>query len=315
MGEYEHEPVLLEEVLDGLGIRADGRYMDCTFGRGGHSRAILGRLAASGRLYALDKDPAAIAFARQSFSADERFTCIHEDFAALREVAAAHDVCGRVDGLLFDLGVSSPQLDDARRGFSFLRDGTLDMRMNNTRGLSAAAWLAQATQQDIAAVLREYGEERFAGRIAAAIVRARAAAPIATTAQLVELIRTAVPRRERNKHPATRSFQAIRIFINRELEALEAVLEQTLEVLGAGGRLVVISFHSLEDRLVKRFLRRESLGDAWPDAVPVVAADLQPRLKLIGKAIRAGADEKQRNHKARSAILRVAERVARKVAI
>ncbi len=310
MTELTHRPVMLEEVLAGLNLRANGLYMDGTFGRGGHSRAILECLGEDGRLIAIDKDPQAVAMAEQTAARDARFQIQRGTFAMLGQIAAKLDVQGKVDGILLDLGVSSPQLDDAARGFSFLQDGPLDMRMDPDQGQSAAEWLAQAEAKDIARVLKVYGEERFAKRIAQAIVRQRQEAPIERTGQLAELIEAAVPKREKHKHPATRSFQAIRIFINQELEDLEAVLPQTIDLLAPGGRLAVISFHSLEDRMVKRFIRREHQGEPLPPGLPVMGFGHQARLKPVGKAQRASDAEVDANPRARSAVLRIAERVA-----
>lgn len=309
-GEYSHRPVLLEEALEALKLKPKGVYVDATFGRGGHAQAILQRLGPDGRLLGLDKDPQAIAAARERFGDEARFSIHHASFAELGQVVSEAGLMGKVDGVLMDLGVSSPQLDDAGRGFSFMRQGPLDMRMDNSRGVSAAAWLAQAKEAEIARVLKEYGEERFAKRIARAIVAARQEAPIDTTGRLVEIIQSVMPkRREQDKHPATRSFQGIRIFINRELEDLRSCLEQVVQVLGAGGRLAVISFHSLEDRIVKRFMRDQAKGDDFPPHLPVTVEQLNPKLRLVGKSIRASAEEVAENPRARSAVLRVAEKV------
>ena len=302
--------MLLDEVLDGLAVRTDGCYIDCTFGRGGHSEAVLQRLGAHGRLYVLDKDTEAIAYARAHFGDDSRITCIHSSFSALPTLTHEQGLKGAVDGLLFDLGVCSPQLDRGERGFSFMRDGVLDMRMDTTTGATAAEWLNTAGQNEIARVLRAYGEERFARRIAAAIVKTREETPVSRTGQLAELISASVPAREADKHPATRTFQAIRIFINSELDELQSVLDEVLDVLGTGGRLVVISFHSLEDRIVKRFMRNQAAGDPYPPDLPVVAAQLRARLKIIGKALRPGKQEITTNPRARSAVLRIGEKIA-----
>lgn len=306
---HAHRPVLLEEALDGLAVLPDGIYIDGTFGRGGHAAAILGRLGPAGRLYAVDKDPDAVRVAQERFGRDARFQIRRGTFAMLGQLAREEGVAGRVSGILLDLGVSSPQLDDAARGFSFLKDGPLDMRMDPDSGLSAAQWLAQVDEAEIARVLQEYGEERFARRIARAIVQTRGERPIVTTQQLAELIAQAVPTRERHKNPATRSFQALRIQVNRELQDLEAALEQALDALAIGGRLCVISFHSLEDRIVKRFMRRESRGEMLPPDLPVTGGPAPGRLRLVGKAIRPGARELEVNPRARSAVLRVAERL------
>jgi len=303
----EHVTVLLEAAVDALGIRADGCYVDCTFGRGGHSRAILARLGKAGRLIALDRDPAAVAAA--AGIADVRFTMVHAPFSQLQPVLEARGVAG-VDGILMDLGVSSPQLDDAVRGMSFMRDAPLDMRMDTSRGETAADWLARATVAEIGEVLRDYGVERFAHAIAKAIVAARAGQPVATTRQLAEIVAGAVRTREPGQHPATRSFQALRILVNRELEELQDVLPQCVDLLKPGGRLVVIAFHSLEDRIVKRFLREVSHPVEPPRGVPVRAAELPaPPMRTVGKPVRPDAAEVAANPRARSAIMRVGERL------
>lgn len=305
-----HRPVLLDEAVEALAIRPDGLYVDGTFGRGGHSAAILQRLGEAGRLWMIDQDPRAIATAQARFGNDPRCLIQHASFAELRTLAEAHGMLGRFDGVLLDLGVSSPQLDEAERGFSFLREGPLDMRMDTSSGLTAAEWLAEADADSIARVLREYGEERFAWRIAQAIVaRREAGAPVATTRELATLIEQAAPIRERHKHPATRSFQAIRIFINGELEALSQFLADACDLLAPRGRLAIISFHSLEDRMVKRGLRERSTVGHLPPEVPVVPEALKPKMKLIGKAVQPGPAEVAANPRARSAVLRVAERL------
>jgi len=304
-----HRPVLLEEALQGLNIKANGNYVDGTFGRGGHSGALLSCLSQEGHLLALDKDPAAITEAEHSFSDDSRFTIRQASFANLKQEIIAMGWLGQVDGILLDLGVSSPQLDDATRGFSFLQEGPLDMRMDPSQGQSAATWLAAAREQDIARVLKEFGEERFAKRIARAIVHAREEQPIATTGQLAAIVAAAVPTREPGKDPATRSFQAIRIFINKELDDLKACLDDVLDVLKPGGRLVVISFHSLEDRMIKRFIREQEKGDSYPPDLPVTQMQLHPRLRAVGKPVRPSDAEVSINPRARSAIMRVAERL------
>ena len=308
--EFKHAPVLLEEVLDGLHIHQDGLYIDATFGRGGHSLAILDKLAHNGRLLVFDKDPEAVALAQKLRESDNRLEVCHSSFRHIQEFVEENSLMGLVDGMLLDLGVSSPQLDNAERGFSFLRDGELDMRMNPLQGKSASEWINTASQEDIVKVLREYGEERFAGRIARAIVNSRVESPITHTLQLADLIANAVPRHEKDKHPATRSFQAIRIFINNELDDLSSLLDQVVATLKPGGRLVVISFHSLEDRIVKRFMRQESRGDDFPPDLPITQDQLNPRMKLIGKAIKPSMTEVQSNPRARSAVMRVAEKLA-----
>jgi 16S rRNA (cytosine1402-N4)-methyltransferase len=309
-GEDRHRPVLLEEALHALNIKANGYYVDGTFGRGGHSGALLARLDEDGRLLALDKDPTAIAEAVRRFGKDTRFVIHQASFANLKQEVTTLGWLGQVDGILLDLGVSSPQLDDASRGFSFQKDGPLDMRMDPSQGPSAAAWLGEARESDIARVLKEFGEERFAKRIARAIVKARAEKAITTTSQLAAIVAAAVPTREPGKDPATRSFQAIRIFINKELDDLQACLEEVLEVLRPGGRMVVISFHSLEDRLIKRFIREQEKGDRFPPDLPVTQVQLHPRLRSVGKPVRPNEEEVRANPRARSAIMRVAERLA-----
>ena len=304
-----HTPVLLEESLEALAIDPDGIYLDGTFGRGGHARALLTRLGASGSLLALDRDPQALAVGAVLARRDPRFIIEHASFSRVEEVARRHGFFGRVNGLLLDLGVSSPQLDDPGRGFSFNTDGPLDMRMDTGSGQTAAQWLGQAKEAEIARVLRDYGEERFAGRIAHAIVRARGRRPVVTTGELAEIVAAANPRREPGKHPATRTFQAIRIHVNRELEELRACLAAVCGLLAAGGRLVVISFHSLEDRIVKRFIRNEAREKQLPRAVPVRAQQTNVRLRPVGKPVRPSSTEIAVNPRARSALMRVAERV------
>jgi len=295
--------VLLAESVSALSVRADGSYLDGTFGRGGHSRAILSRLSQAGRLIAVDKDPAAEASA-QVLAEDSRFQFVPGSFADISRVVSD----GSLDGILLDLGVSSPQLDDATRGFGFNGDGPLDMRMDTRSGMTAAEWVAAAPEQEIADVIKTYGEERFAKRMASAVVRARVEAPITSTRQLASIIAEANPKWEPHKHPATRAFQAIRIFINRELEDLELALSLMIDKLKIGGRLVVISFHSLEDRIVKRFMRDQARGIQLPRHVPVVDSDAGKTLNLIGKVIRPSDDEIARNPRSRSAVMRVAER-------
>lgn len=311
MSDALHQSVLLEEAVAGLAIKADGWYVDATFGRGGHTRAILAALGPAGRILALDRDPEAIEQGRGLMAEDARVRVEHTTFSAL--LAAWRGFAGQrqADGVVFDIGVSSPQLDSADRGFGFLRDGPLDMRMDPTQGESAAAWLNRASEADIIAVLRDYGEERQARRIAAAIVRRRAEKPLSRTGELAELVAAVIGRREPGKHPATRSFQAIRIHINDELNELRWALDQAVELLRPGGRLVVISFHSLEDRIVKRFMRDQSRGEPLPRNLPVRGDGCFGRtLQLIGKAVRPAAEEVARNPRARSAVLRVAERLA-----
>lgn len=305
--EYKHTPVLLNETIHGLNIRQDGLYIDCTFGRGGHTREILGSLGKAGRLLAFDKDPDAINSVDQSLRDDSRFTLIHCSYISLQETMKELELTKKIDGVLLDLGVSSPQLDDAARGFSFMRDGELDMRMDNSTGKTAAEWLSQAKADDIAQVLYEYGEERYSRRIARKIVEQREVEPITTTKQLADLVAQTIPNKEKEKHPATRTFQGIRIFINQELEELSQVMEQAVNVLAENGRLLVISFHSLEDRLVKRFMRQQSRGDDVPREVPVTHDAFKAKLKVIGKPIRANDEEIAMNPRARSAVLRVAE--------
>ena len=305
----EHISVLLDEAIAGLAIKPNGRYIDGTFGRGGHSRAILEQLGTEGRLLAMDKDPAAIEKAQTDFTSDKRFVLRQGSFAMLEERVKELGWMGQVDGILLDLGVSSPQLDVADRGFSFLHDGPLDMRMDPHQGISAADWLAKAKEQEITQVLKEYGEERFAKRIARAIVKQRDESPIRTTKQLAAIVAAANPKHEKGKDPATRSFQAIRIFINQELEDIKTCLSQVIDVLKPGGRLVVISFHSLEDRIIKRFIREQVKGDDFPHDLPVTHLQLNPKMKSVGKAVRASDIELERNPRARSAVMRVAERL------
>lgn len=303
-----HVPVLLGPVLEGLDIKADGCYVDGTFGRGGHASAILARLGRNGKLIAIDRDAQAIASAPASLADDPRVQLIRDDFANLATCMGERGLKGQVDGLLLDLGVSSPQLDEADRGFSFLRDGPLDMRMDTQQRLDAAAWLASVEEKTLKKVLYEYGEEQEAPRIARAIIAARATAAIDTTGRLADIVASVVPAHARRKHPATKTFQAIRIFINDELRQLETALEQSIIVLRRGGRLCVISFHSLEDRIVKRFMRNASRESEQYRGMPVVPAEFQPRLRLVGKDIVANDAEIAINARARSARLRVAER-------
>jgi len=308
MSSDTHVPVLLGPVLEGLEIKVDGLYVDGTFGRGGHSSAILQRLNADGRLIAIDRDPQAVAAAAPLLTNDPRFTLIRSDFADLARQIDQMGLTGGVDGMLFDLGVSSPQLDEAERGFSFLRDGPLDMRMDPDAGISAAEWLNTGSEKALKQVIYKYGEERDAPRIARAIVVARANAEIATTGQLADIVSSVIPAHTRKKHPATKTFQAIRIFINDELEQLDKVLKQSLDLLSTGGRLCVISFHSLEDRIAKRFMRDASRESEQWRGMPNVPPEYQPKLKLVGKVITASAEEIAANVRARSARLRIAER-------
>ncbi|MEE6075669.1 16S rRNA (cytosine(1402)-N(4))-methyltransferase RsmH [Avibacterium paragallinarum] len=311
----EHFTVLLNEAVDGLALKEKGIYIDGTFGRGGHSRLILSRLSQDGRLIAIDRDPRAIAAAAQI--QDPRFQIEHNSFSAIPEICEKLGLVGKIDGILLDLGVSSPQLDEAERGFSFMKDGPLDMRMDTTQGLSATEWLQQVSEQDLAWVLKTFGEERFAKRIAQAIVnynknaRQNGTEPLNRTLQLAELIAQSVPFKDKHKHPATRSFQAIRIFINSELEELERVLQGALQVLAPQGRLSIISFHSLEDRMVKHFMRKQSKGESLPKGLPLREDQIQrsQTLKTIGKAIMPSEQEIAQNARSRSAVLRIAERV------
>lgn len=305
----DHRPVLLNEVLEALVMLPNGIYVDGTFGRGGHSLAILKRLGPAGQLLALDKDPSSIAAGKIGPFRDPRFCIVHGSFTVLEKAVQDRGWNGKVNGVLLDLGVSSPQLDEAERGFSFTKDGPLDMRMNSTQGLDAATWINQANESEIRHVIFTLGEERFAKRIAKFIVNARRQAPITRTMQLSEIVSHAVPKREFKKHPATRTFQAIRLWINHELEELQQCLPQAVNVLATGGRLCVISFHSLEDRLVKQFIQRESCGDELPRDLPVLATQLSHRLKKIGSLIKPTEAEIKINSRARSARLRVAEKL------
>ena len=299
-----HRAVLLEQAVDGLKVRSDGCYVDCTFGRGGHSRAILARLGGAGRLLALDRDPQAVAAGGEID--DRRFRILHGRFSRLAALAAGAGVTA-ADGILLDLGMSSPQLDDPARGFSFRFDAPLDMRMDPGAGITAAEWLARAPEREIREVISNHGEERFAKSIAAAIVAARARGPVGTTRELAALVAKAVPAREPQQDPATRTFQAIRIHLNQELEELSLALPQCMELLRPGGRLVVISFHSLEDRIVKRFLRDNARADRLPPRLPLRARELpRPPLRLIGRAVRPSAAEVAANPRARSAVMRIA---------
>ncbi|KGQ69944.1 16S rRNA methyltransferase [Chelonobacter oris] len=312
--ERPHITVLLNEAVAGLAIKEDGTYIDGTFGRGGHSRLILSRLGEGGRLLAIDRDPRAIAEAETI--TDPRFEIVHSAFSEIEAICRQHRLAGKVDGILLDLGVSSPQLDEAERGFSFMNDGPLDMRMDTTQGMSAAEWLNQVSIDDLSWVLKTFGEERFARRIATAIVnfnktaRENGQSGLNRTLQLAEVISQAVPFKDKHKHPATRTFQAIRIFINRELDELERALASSLKVLAPHGRLSIISFHSLEDRMVKRFMRKQSKGEEIPKGIPLREdqIDRKQTLKTIGKAIMPSEQEQQQNPRSRSAVLRIAER-------
>ena len=309
-GEYKHITVLLNEAVDALNIRPDGVYVDGTFGRGGHSRLILSRLGEEGRLIVFDKDPQAIVAARKLAAYDIRVNVVHDGFSVFQTALDELEI-GKVDGALFDLGVSSPQIDEGGRGFSFRFDAPLDMRMDPTRGMSAAEWIATASEQDLNEVIKNYGEERFSRQIARAIVAQREESPIDTTRKLAQLVAQNVRTRERGQDPATRTFQAVRIFINRELEEIEAVLPQATGRLKEGGRLAVIAFHSLEDRIVKQFIKKQSQHAPLPRWVAVKEADLpQPPLRPVGKAVRPSDAEILANPRSRSAVLRVAERTA-----
>lgn len=303
-----HLPVLIDEVIEGLRIRPDGIYVDATYGRGGHSKRILDQLGDEGRMLVLDRDPEAIAAARRDLGNDKRVTIRKGPFSMLGSVAEENGLTGKIDGILFDLGVSSPQLDTAERGFSFQSSGPLDMRMDTDTGESAANWLASVDERTLKYVLRVYGEERFAKRITQAILEAREIEPIVTTDQLARIVAEAVPTREPGKNPATRTFQAIRIYINQELQELEQVLPQTVDLLAPGGRLAVISFHSLEDRIVKNFMRELAKGDPYPLDLPVTHDQITPLMKQVGKKIKASKSELQNNTRSRSAVLRIAER-------
>jgi len=308
---FRHITVLLDEAVDGLAVRADGCYLDGTFGRGGHSRLILERLGPDGHLLGFDKDPLAIATGNELAAEDGRFVVVQRSFAELGEEVAVRGLAGKVSGILLDLGVSSPQLDDAERGFSFLNDGPLDMRMDPTRGVSAAQWIASASEEEIARVFKEYGEERFAKRMARAVVLRRAEQPFERTADLAQVLTVANPAWEKGKNPATRAFQGLRIYINNELGDLQRGLDAALETLEVGGRLVVISFHSLEDRIVKHFMRKHAKGerDAYLRDLPIIPKAFEPRLKLIGKPQYASEAELKANPRSRSAVMRVAEKM------
>jgi len=303
-----HFSVLLNESLDGLNIKPDGIYIDGTFGRGGHSSALLKRLGENGRLIAIDQDPEAIEYANTNFK-DKRFEIQYGSFENVKEYCESRGLLGKIDGLLLDLGVSSPQLDDADRGFSFMREGPLDMRMNPEEGLSAKEWLRKVDEKTLKLVLQNYGEERFSGRIAREIKEASERDELQTTLDLAKLVQRVSPKTEKNKHPATRTFQAIRIAVNRELDVLKKILESSMEILAPGGRLSVISFHSLEDRIVKVFIRDQSrIRDLFPDS-PIQLEVIEPVLKKVGKPIFPSTDECKQNSRSRSAVLRIAEKI------
>lgn len=304
----QHISVLKQEAVDGLHIRPNGVYLDATLGRAGHAQSILSFLDERGRLIALDRDPSAIEYGQKVFGDDQRVQLIHGEFSSMRDLLRQHANIDKVDGVLLDLGVSSPQLDEAGRGFSFMRDGELDMRMDTSQGESAADWIARVEEADLVQVLFKLGEEKFARRIAKAIVLERDQAPIISTLQLASIIEQNIPRKEQHKHPATRSFQAIRMHVNKELPQIEAALPQALELLNEGGRLAVISFHSLEDRLVKRFIRKHSTPNLPPKSIPVDDSAYRTPLVAVGRAIKPSKEELTANPRARSSVLRIAER-------
>lgn len=306
---HEHTPVLAQEVVRALNIQSDGTYVDATFGRGGHTRAILAKLGEHGRVLAIDRDPDAVASGQNEFSTDPRINVVHARFSRMAEIVAQYGDTHPVMGIVFDLGVSSPQLDAARRGFSFRHDGPLDMRMDPGYGVSVAEWLQSVDENELARVIRSFGEERFAKRVARAILLRQQEQPLSTTRQLAEVVAAAVPTREPGQHPATRTFQALRLHVNDELEEISAALPQAMDCLSPGGRLVVISFHSLEDRIVKRFIRDASRADPYPVDLPIRASELRPSLQAIGRAIKASKTEVEQNPRARSAVLRVAEKL------
>jgi len=309
--QFSHITVLLNEALEGLSLKSDGIYIDATFGRGGHSRKLLSQLGPQGKLYAIDRDPTAISVARDLEQEDSRFKILPGPFSGLANYVAELDLTGQIDGVLMDLGVSSPQLDDAERGFSFMREGPLDMRMDPTSGRSVAQWLAQAEVDEISQVIKKFGEENWAVHIARAIVKDRVEAPFETTKQLADFIARVVPVKDKNKHPATRTFQAFRIYINSELEEVEQALLASIDVLKSGGRLSVISFHSLEDRIVKRFIRKQSKGDEVPFGIPMTEEQLNKSrtYKPMSKAIKPSKDEIEQNPRSRSSVLRIAQRL------
>ncbi|WP_445362316.1 16S rRNA (cytosine(1402)-N(4))-methyltransferase RsmH [Microbulbifer sp. ANSA003] len=308
MSQELHRSVLLREAVDALVTEPDGFYIDGTFGRGGHSASILERLGPNGQLVGVDKDPQAVEFAEQRFSGESRFSIWHGSFADMDK--AAGQAAGKVSGILLDLGVSSPQLDQAERGFSFMQDGPLDMRMDTSRGISAAEWVNTEAEAEMARVFKEYGEERFARRMAAAIVKRRLEKPFERTLDFAEVVKEANPAWEKGKHPATRVFQAIRIHINGELDDLQSALDKSLQLLAPGGRLVIISFHSLEDRIVKRFIREKERGPQLPRGLPVMDSQIAKSLRSVGKAVKANTVEVDENQRSRSAVMRVAEKLA-----
>ena len=308
-----HTPVLKDDVINALKLESDDLVIDATYGRGGHARAIRARLGNGGRLLVIDRDAGAIERARLDLGDDHRVEIVHAPFSRLGQILAARGLGGRVAGMLFDFGVSSPQLDEPERGFSFSASGPLDMRMDQSSGQSAADWLERVEERELVDILRQFGEERFARKIARVIKQTLVRQPIATTTELAKLVAAAVPTREPGKHPATRTFQAIRIAVNDELGEVRKVLPQAIAGLAVGGRLVMISFHSLEDRLVKRFFREQSIGDPWPPDLPITEDMKKPVLKLVGKPVRAGPREVAVNRRARSAVMRVAEKIAEKI--
>lgn len=306
---YQHEAVMLKEAVEGLVVDPDGLYIDATFGRGGHTAAILERLSSKGRVIAMDRDIEAVHYAKAHFKAESRLTILHDSFANLRDIAREAGVIGQVNGVLFDLGVSSPQIDNPLRGFSFMQSGPLDMRMDTAQPLTASDFIHTASEKTLTEIFFLYGEEKFSRRIAKAIVKARLLKPIQTTTELATLIREAHPKWKKHKHPATRIFQAIRIHVNQELDELKAGLDGAFEVLSQGGRMVVISFHSLEDRMVKQFMKLKEEGERIPKAVPIQTVALEKHFKRIGKAVKSSIDEIKRNVRARSAVLRIGEKL------
>ncbi|MFT6407205.1 MAG: 16S rRNA (cytosine1402-N4)-methyltransferase [Arenicella sp.] len=306
----QHIPVLIREAVDALNIRQGGIYVDATLGRGGHATQIAQRIGDSGTLIGFDRDPRAIELGRELFKGDQRVQIIHSEFSRIADMLLEQAGIDRVDGILMDLGVSSPQLDQAERGFSFMRDGELDMRMDTTKGESAAQWLARVDERDLMMALFDLGEEKFARRIARAIVATREQEKIESTLQLASIIADATPKKDKNKHPATRSFQAIRLHVNQELSQVSQALPQAVQLLNEGGRLAVISFHSLEDRIVKRFMRELSTPNLPPKNIPVTEDAYLTPLKLLSRAIKPGKNEVQENPRSRSSVLRIAERTA-----